>query len=120
MPYTQQLPELKAFIGGLRAIWAANAENKDRINQMVKKREGYRPFAPSVLEEDARLYFDLPEGIDKYPFMIFVVSVRENMRQQLGAITHIDGTARVHTVSKKTNPRYWDLIKAFKEITGVG
>jgi carbamoyltransferase len=95
-------------------------DNKDRINQMVKKREGYRPFAPSVLEEDARLYFDLPDGVDKYPFMIFVVNVREDMRRQLGAITHIDGTARVHTVSRETNPRYWDLINAFKEITGVG
>jgi carbamoyltransferase len=95
-------------------------ENKDRINQMVKKREGYRPFAPSVLQEDARLYFDLPVGIDSFPFMIFVVNVRENMRQQLGAITHIDGTARVHTVSRETNPRYWDVINAFKDITGVG
>jgi len=95
-------------------------ENKHRINQMVKKREGYRPFAPSVLEDDARLYFDLPDGIDKYPFMIFVVNVKESMREQLGAITHIDGTARVHTVSRETNPRYWELIKAFKEITGVG
>src|SRR6266404_1033813 len=95
-------------------------ENKDRINQMVKKREGYRPFAPSVLEEDARVYFELPDGIDRFPFMIFVLNVRENMRQQLGAITHIDGTARVHTVSRETNPRYWDLIKAFKDITGVG
>jgi carbamoyltransferase len=95
-------------------------ENKDRINQMVKKREGYRPFAPSVLEEDARLYFEFPDGIDRFPFMIFVLKVREEMRRQLGAITHIDGTARVHTVSRETNPRYWDLIKAFKDITGVG
>ena len=95
-------------------------ENKDRINQMVKKREGYRPFAPSVLEEDARLYFEFPDGIDRFPFMIFVLKVREEMRQQFGAITHIDGTARVHTVSRETNPRYWDLIKAFKDITGVG
>ena len=96
------------------------ATNKDRINQMVKKREGYRPFAPSVLEEDVRLYFDIPEGIDKFPFMIFVVQVRPDMRQQLGAITHVDGTARVHTVSRETNSRYWEVINAFKEITGVG
>jgi len=52
--------------------------------------------------------------------MIFVVNVKESMREQLGAITHIDGTARVHTVSRETNPRYWELIQAFKEITGVG
>ena len=95
-------------------------ENKDRINRMVKKREGYRPFAPSVLEEDARVYFDFPEGIDSLPFMIFVVDVKEEMQRELGAITHVDGTARVQTVSREGNPRYWDLIKAFKDITGVG
>jgi carbamoyltransferase len=95
-------------------------ENKDRINQMVKKREGYRPFAPSVLEEDARQYFEFPEGIESFPFMIFVVNVREEMRRRLGATTHVDGTARVHTVSRETNRRYWELINAFKEITGVG
>jgi carbamoyltransferase len=96
------------------------AGNKDRINQMVKKREGFRPFAASVLQEDARVYFDLPDGIDESQFMMFVVNVREAKRQQLGAITHVDGTARVHTVSRETNPRYWDVINAFKEITGVG
>ncbi len=95
------------------------AENKARINQMVKKREGYRPFAPSVLEEDVREFFELPDGMDSLPFMIFVVNVREEKRGLLGAITHVDGTARVQTVSRETNPRYWDLIKAFKDITGV-
>jgi carbamoyltransferase len=87
---------------------------------MVKKREGYRPFAPSVLEEDARLYFELPDGVDSLPFMMFVVKVREEVRERLGAITHVDRTAQVHTVSKETNPRYWELINAFKQITGVG
>jgi carbamoyltransferase len=95
------------------------AENKERINFMVKKREGYRPFAPSVLEEDAREFFDLPPGADSLPFMVFVVSVREDKRALLGAITHIDGTARVQTVSRETSPRYWELIHAFKEMTGV-
>ncbi|MFZ1007692.1 MAG: carbamoyltransferase C-terminal domain-containing protein [Candidatus Sulfotelmatobacter sp.] len=95
------------------------AENKDRINLMVKKREGYRPFAPSVLEEDVRESFDFPSETDSLPFMIFVVGVREDKRAQLGAITHIDGTARVQTVSRETNPRYWDLIHAFKELTGI-
>ena len=95
------------------------AINKDRINQMVKKREGYRPFAPSVLEEDAREFFNLPAGHTSFPFMIFVVSVREDKRELLGAITHIDGTARLQTVSRDENPEYWSLIKAFKDITGV-
>jgi carbamoyltransferase len=86
---------------------------------MVKKREGYRPFAPSVLEEDAREFFELPDGMDVFPFMIFVVNVREDKRSLLGAITHIDGTARLQTVARDANVRYWELIKAFKEITGV-
>ena len=95
------------------------AANKERINAMVKKREGYRPFAPSVLEEDVRDFFVLPPGTDALPFMIFVVPVREDKRALLGATTHVDGTARVHTVARETNPRYWELIKAFKDLTGI-
>lgn len=94
-------------------------ENKGRINQMVKKREAYRPFAPSVLEEDAADYFELPSGNTSYPFMIFVVNVRKEKRELLGAITHVDGTARIQTVSRSGNPRYWELIRAFKDLTGV-
>ncbi|MBB5469619.1 carbamoyltransferase [Paraburkholderia sp. CI2] len=93
--------------------------NKDRINAMVKKREGYRPFAPSVLEDDAREFFDLPEGTREFPFMNFVVRVRDSKRALLGAITHIDGTARLQTVSRKTNPAYWEVINAFKKRTGI-
>ena len=95
------------------------AENKDRINQMVKKRESYRPFAPSALEEDAPEFFELPNGMGSFPFMSVVVKVREDKRGLLGAVTHVDGTARLQTVSRKTNPRFWDLIRAFKELTGV-
>jgi len=95
------------------------AENKGRINQMVKKREAYRPFAPSVLEEDAGEFFDLPPGSEPFPFMIFVVNVREDKRELLQAITHVDGTARIQTVSRKSNRRYWELIRAFKDITGI-
>jgi carbamoyltransferase len=95
------------------------ASNKDRINQMVKKREGYRPFAPSVLEEDAAEYFELPARCTELPFMIFVLNVQPDKRDLLGAVTHVDGTARVHTVSRETNPAYWAVIKAFKDLTGV-
>jgi len=95
------------------------SENKDRINQMVKKREAYRPFAPSVLEECVDEYFDVPTGQAALPFMIFIVDVKEDKRPILGAVTHIDGTARVQTVSKKTNGAFWRLIDAFKTITGV-
>jgi carbamoyltransferase len=95
------------------------AENKHIINQMVKKREGYRPFAPSVLEENVSEYFNLPSKQSKFPFMNFVLKVKEEKRELLGAITHVDGTARVQTVSKITNPTYWNLINEFYNITGV-
>jgi carbamoyltransferase len=95
------------------------AENKSRINAMVKKREGYRPFAPSVLEEHLHEIFEVPATVAALPFMIFVVGVREQHRATLGAITHVDGTARVQTVSRAQNPSYWDVINAFRQLTGV-
>lgn len=95
------------------------AENKDIINAMVKKREAFRPFAPSVLEEEADLFFEMPAGVEKLPFMSFVVKVREEKQESLGAITHFDGTARIQTVSKQTNERFWSLITAFKKLTGI-
>jgi carbamoyltransferase len=95
------------------------AENKTLINQMVKKRESYRPFAPSVLEDRVRDFFDVPDSQLDYPFMIFVVRVREEARGILQAITHLDGTARLHSVSKEVNPIYYELISEFGRRTGV-
>lgn len=94
-------------------------ENKKIINQMVKKRESYRPFAPSVLEEHMREYFEIPSCHVPYDYMNAVLKVKEDKRALLGAITHIDGTARIQSVSQKTNPRYWELICQFAELTGV-
>lgn len=95
------------------------AANKLLINQMVKKREAYRPFAPSVLEEKVGEYFEVPDPRMTFPFMIFVLKVREHVREALGAVTHVDGTARVQTVSRETNPKYWGLIHEFEKLTGV-
>jgi carbamoyltransferase len=95
------------------------AANKTLINAMVKKREQYRPFAPSVIEERAHEYFDFPPGQASFPYMIMVLRVREHMRDVLGAVTHVDGTARVQTVSKEANPLFWDLINNFGAATGV-
>ncbi len=95
------------------------ASNKLLINQMVKKREEYRPFAPSVLEESLADYFEVPATRAEYPFMIFVLNVREQFRELLGAITHVNGTARIQTVSRQTNPKYWTLINEFQKLTGV-
>ena len=95
------------------------AENKDLINAMVKKREAYRPFAPSVLEEYVEEFFDVPRGKKQFPFMVFVVKVQKDKQALLGAVTHVDGTARIHSVSRDANSRYWDLINSFRELTGV-
>lgn len=95
------------------------AENKGRINKMIKKREAYRPFAPTVLQECVSDYFVVPDCGDALSFMTCVVDVQPGMRDLLGAITHVDGTARVQTVAREQNSRYWDLIKAFGDRTGV-
>lgn len=94
-------------------------ENKQIINQMVKKREGYRPFAPSVLEEYIEEYFEVPDCKAPYYFMNFVINVKKEKREILGAVTHVDGTARIQTISKETNELYWELIHQFYELTGI-
>ena len=95
------------------------AENKGIINQMVKKREAYRPFAPSVLAEKVDDYFVTTPTQKEFPSMSVVLSVRPEWREKLGAITHVDGSARVQTVARDANPRYWELIRAFGTRTGV-
>ncbi len=95
-----------------------DAAMKDRLNARVKKREHFRPFAPSVLEEKANEYFILPKG-QKSPYMILIADVKEDKTKVIPAVTHADGTARVHTVSRTTNPRYWELIHEFEKLTGV-
>ncbi|MEU7146052.1 carbamoyltransferase C-terminal domain-containing protein [Nocardia sp. NPDC046473] len=93
--------------------------NKNRINAAVKKREGYRPFAPSVLEEYADKFFDIPPAAPDLYYMIAIVEVQPEFRELLGAVTHVDGTARVQVVNRATNDAYWQLIHDFGEITGV-
>lgn len=95
------------------------AENRDSINAMVKKREAYRPFAPAILEEYAGDYFDLPDSAGRFDFMTFVVRVREDKQDVLRATTHVDGSARIQTVSRRSSPRFWELINAFFERTGI-
>lgn len=93
--------------------------NRDRVNLMVKQRETYRPFAPSVRAEDLREYFEFPTTMAPPDFMVFTVPVRPDKRHQLGAVTHVDGTARVHAVDRAVNPRYWRLLTEFAALTGV-
>ena len=91
-------------------------ENKDILNHKVKHREPFRPFGPSVLQEKAKDYFNL-EG--ESPFMLLVPDVRPEKRSEIPAVTHVDGTARVQTVTRKDNGRYYELIRAFYELTGT-
>ena len=91
---------------------------KDRINDAVKYRESFRPFAPSILKEDAREYFDIEEGVE-VPFMEKVYYIKKHKRSVIPAVCHIDGTGRLQTVSKETNPKYYKLIQEFKKLTGV-
>ena len=95
------------------------AMNKQRINAMVKRREGFRPFAPAVQQGRLHDYFELPPTAADLSFMTFVLKVRESMRETLGAVTHVDGTARVQSVHRAHNALFWELIEAFGQHTGV-
>ena len=122
---------------GNRSILAdpRNPEMQKKLNLKIKYREGFRPFAPSVLEEDYRDFF---EGNTMSPYMLMVKKFKKKLklvflknievrllnklytkRSKLQSITHVDFSARIQTVSKKTNPRYWSLINEFKKITNV-
>jgi len=114
-----------------------NPEMQRKLNLKIKYREGFRPFAPSVLEEDLSAYFDLNRPS---PYMLLVAQVQKDRqhplpekenaaglyerlyskRSDIPAVTHVDYSARVQSVSRHTNPRYWQLIKAFKQRTGCG
>jgi carbamoyltransferase len=90
---------------------------KDVLNSRIKHRETYRPFAPSVLEERVADYF---ERADPSPFMLMVYKVRPEKRLLIPAVTHVDDTGRLQTVSARTNPRYHALISEFERQTGIG
>ncbi len=93
---------------------------RDRINALVKKREAFRPFAPAVTVEEASEFFEIEKGGESiYAHMLFVTNVREAYRNKLSAITHVDGSARVQTVSKEENPRFWKLLNEFEKVGGL-
>lgn len=94
-----------------------DATNKDRVNLKIKFRESFRPFAPVVLEEFADEYFDM--NGNRSPYMILAFDVREGKSKVIPAVTHVDNTARVQTINKLQNKKYWNLINEFFKITGV-
>ena len=95
------------------------AENKDRINKLIKKRESFRPFAPAVLEEEVNKYFCIPQSFSDLSYMTFTLEATELGKSLLHATTHIDGSSRVQSVSEKTNNLFWNLIKKFGDLTGT-
>ena len=92
------------------------ADMKDILNLKIKRRESFRPFAPSVMKEHVAEWFEEDGDV---PFMMQVYQIREAKRYLIPAVTHVDGSGRLQTVYNETNPRYWHLIDAFREITGV-
>ena len=91
-------------------------EMKDVLNARIKHREAFRPFAPAVLEEHLTEYFDHDHPS---PYMLHVYNVKPEKLFELGAVTHVDGTGRLQTVSRRENALYYDLISAFARITGT-
>lgn len=102
---------------GNRSILAdpRRADNRDRVNRLVKEREGFRPFAPAILEEEAEAWF---ENVTRSPWMLFVDKVRSDRRDQIPAVVHVDGTARPQTVGSE-NPLFQQLLAAFQRRTGI-
>ena len=93
---------------------------KDILNLKIKRRESFRPFAPSVLQEATEEWFELNSLLDAdVPYMMQVYPIRENKRPLIPAVTHVDGSGRLQTVNEVDNGRYYRLIHRFYERTGV-
>src|SRR5256886_1783135 len=103
---------------GNRSILAdpRNAGIKDVLNAKIKRRESFRPFAPSILRESVAEWFETDDDV---PFMMQVFQIRSKYRDMIPAVIHVDGTGRLQTVHKETNPRYYRLIEHFRDLTGI-
>ena len=86
------------------------------LNDKIKRRESFRPFAPSILREAVGEWFETDYDV---PFMLQVYQIREEKRAQIPAVTHVNGSGRLQSVTEAQNPRYYRLIEAFRELTGV-
>ena len=89
---------------------------KDILNIKIKRRESFRPFAPSILREAVVDWFEVDDDV---PFMMLVYPIRIEKRALIPAVTHVDGSGRLQTVTRESNPRYYMLIEAFCALSGV-
>jgi carbamoyltransferase len=114
----QDRMEFGARALGSRSLLAdpRRIDMRDIINLKIKFREKFRPFAPSILEEYIRDYFEVNEPS---PFMERVLPIRPEKRAEIPAVTHVDGSGRLQSVSRRTSPLYWELIDRFRQRTGV-
>ena len=105
---------------GSRSILAdpRSTELKDRLNAKIKNRECFRPFAPSILNEDVQRYFEISDN-SQYPFMLVTFPANELAKNKIPAVIHVDGTSRIQTVSNDSNPDFYRLIRCFYDLTGV-
>jgi len=92
------------------------ADMKNILNLKIKRRESFRPFAPSVLREAVGEWFETDYDV---PFMLQVYQIREEKRAQIPAVTHVNGSGRLQSVERAQNERYYALIEAFRDLTGV-
>ena len=92
------------------------ADMKDILNLKIKRRESFRPFAPSILREAVADWFETEDDV---PFMMQVYQIHAEKRAAIPAVCHVDGSGRLQTVHRATNPRYYKLIEAFQALTGV-
>ena len=92
------------------------ADMKDILNKKIKKRESFRPFSPSILREEVCNWFEVDDDV---PFMTKVYLIKNKKKKLIPAVTHVDGSGRLQTVTKETNPLYYNLVKEFKNITGI-
>ena len=93
-------------------------DGRDILNRAVKFREAFRPFAPAILEERVTDYFECPDDA-RVPFMERVYQFRPEKRSEVPSVVHVDGSGRLQTVAPHDNPRYYELIRHFDELTGV-
>ena len=103
---------------GNRSIIAdpRNEKAKELLNLKIKRRESFRPFAPSILKEYVGEYFEYDSNV---PFMEKVFPIKKEKHKEIPAVTHVDGTGRLQSVDKVVSPRYYNLIEAFRQKTGV-